>query len=131
MKRIFLAAVFFLFACLMVYAQQSGGTTPPSSAQTRQTAQQYLSQARTNSTQFESILADLTARNTSNRDLENFNRLSADIERLEASINIEQSRLNTNLANGRRVDTEMINRIQRLIDQHKAKLAELEAFISN
>jgi DNA anti-recombination protein RmuC len=130
MKRIILATVILLLTCMMVYAQQAQGGLP-SSSQTRQTAQQYLSQARTNSTQFESILADLTARNTSNRDLENFNRLRADIDRLEASINIEQSRLNTNLASGRRVDPEMLNRIQRLIDQHKAKLAELEAFISN
>jgi hypothetical protein len=130
MKRIILAAVILFFACIMVYAQQAQGTTPPSSSQTRQTAQQYLSQARTNSSQFESMLADLTARNAGNRDMETFNRIKAEIERLEASINIEESRMRTNLDNGRKVDPEMLNRIQRLIDQHKAKLAELEAFIS-
>jgi hypothetical protein len=130
MKRIILAAVILLFTCIMVYAQQAQGGSPPSSSQTRQTSQQYLSQARSNSTQFESMLADLTARNAGNRDMETFNRIKAEIDRLEASINIEESRMRTNLDNGRKVDPEMLNRIQRLIDQHKAKLAELESFIS-
>ena len=131
MKRILLAAVILLVAGMMVYAQQAAtqGTSRPSSSQIKQTAQQYLTQAKSNSSQFESTLNDLDARNVSNKDAETFNRLKNEIDRLENMINTEQARIGGNLEGGQRLDSELLNRIQRLIDQHKAKLAELEAFI--
>ena len=49
---------------------------------------------------------------------------------LENQINDEQTRLNASLDRNIRVSRETFDRIQRLIDQHKAKLAELEAFTS-
>jgi FMN-dependent NADH-azoreductase len=125
-----MAIVVLLFVGVMVHAQ-AGGATLPSSSETRQTAQQFLSQAKTNSSQFESTLADLTARNVSNKDLEAFTRLRNEINQLESLINNEQARANNTLQGGSRFDGELLNRIQRLIDQHKAKIAELEAFVSN
>ena len=132
MKRILLATLILLLAGMTVYAQQAaqGGTNLPSSSQTKQNAQQYLTQAKTNGSQFTSALSDLNARNLSNKDLITFNQLKTEIDRLEALINTEQARIGGNLDSGHKVDAELLNRIQRLIDQHKAKMDELEAFIS-
>ena len=128
MKRILLTLVVLLVFSSLVYSQQS---TLPSSAQTRQNAQQYLGQARTNATQYESTLNDLIARNLGNKDLATFNRLKSEIERLETMITREQAQMGATLERGTKVSTESLDRIQRLIDQHRAKLAELDTFISS
>ena len=128
MKRILLATMILLLVCGMVFAQQAGG--PPTSSQTKQTAQQLSTQAKTNASQFDTTLADLFARNTSNKDAETFNRLRNEITRLENSISAEQTRIRELLDNGRRLSPELLERVQRLMDQHKAKVAELDAFIA-
>jgi len=125
-KRISLIAVILLVISVAVFAQQAGG--PPQTAETMQSAQQTLSQGRTNSSQFESTLADLLARNTSNSNADIYNRLKSEIDQLEAQINDEQTRIRARLDKGTKVNPAMFDRIQRLIDQHKAKLAELERF---
>ena len=130
MKRILLTTVLLLIVGVFMYAQQ-GGSEPPQSAQTKQTAQQYLSQAKSNSSQFESTLADLKARNTSNKDAYNFNRLRNEIDRLESTINSEQKSMRANLDRGIRVNSDAMNRIENFINQHKAKIAELEYFVSS
>ena len=129
MKRILLATLILLVMGITVYAQQ-GGSSLPSSSETKQNAQQYLSQAKTNSSQFESTLADLNARNVGNKDLDAFTRLRTEIDRLESMIKTEQARVEANLGSGNKLDNELFNRIQRLIDQHKSKIAELEVFIA-
>ena len=129
MKRILLTIVILLVAGAFVYAQQA--SNPPSSAQTKQTAQQYLGQARTNSSEFEATLNDLRARNTSNKDAATFNRLKTEIDRLEQMIVREETQMGSTLDRGTKVSTESLERIQRLHDQHKAKMAELEAFIQD
>ena len=129
MKRILLAFVILLVAGTFVYAQQAA-SSPPSSAQTKQAAQQYLGQARTNSSQFETTLSDLNARNVSNKDAATFNRLRSEINRLEEQIKKEETQMRSSLDRGTKLSSESLNSIQRLVDQHKAKVAELEAFIS-
>jgi len=124
MKRVLLAIVVLLAAGVAVYAQT------PTSAETRQNAQAHLNQSRSNSAQFEQTLADLYARNSGNTDSAVFNQLRMEIDRLEASITTEQNRIRVALDNGNRVNPEMFNRVQRLIDRHGARLAELEAFIA-
>ena len=128
MKRILLTIVILLVAGSIVYAQQA--SSPPTSAQTKQNAQQYLGQARTNSSQYESGLNDLIARNISNKDAATFNRLRSEIDRLEEQIKKEETQMGATLDRGSKVSSEALNRIQRLVDQHKAKLAELDSFIS-
>ena len=130
MKRILLTIVVLLVAGSFVYAQQAA-SSPPSSAQIKQTAQQYLGQAKTNSQQSEAVLNDLRARNTSNKDAATFNRLKSELDRLEDMINKEEAQMAAILDRGTKVSTESLDRIQRLHDQHKAKMAELESFISN
>jgi hypothetical protein len=124
-KRISLITIILLMVSVAVFAQQAG---PPQSAETKQSAQQTLTQGRTNSTQFESTLADLKSRNTSNLDADTYNRLKNELDLLESQINVEQTRIRTRLDRGTKVNPAMFDRVQRLIDQHKAKLAELEKF---
>ena len=128
MKQILLTIVVLLLAGTMVYAQQAGG--PPQSAETRQSAQQTVTQSRTNSSQFVAALADLNARNTSNIDAAYYNQLKADIDKLEAAITSEEGKIRASLDRGSKVGPQLFERIQRLIDQHKAKTDELDAFTS-
>ena len=132
MKRVCLTIVFLFTAGIMVFAQMTplDPTSRPTSAQTTETARGTLDQARSNATQFDSSQAELIARNTSNNDRQTYERLNAEIARLAANINSEQNRLANSLDRGIRVNPEAFDRIQQLIDQHKAKVAELEAFTS-
>jgi hypothetical protein len=131
MKRFLITIIVLLLASAMTYAQQARGTPNPTSAQVRQSAQQFLTQGRANSSQFESIFAELQAGRTSNVDSIAFNRLKFEIETLESMITAEENRLKATLDNGRNVSQELLDRVQRLINQHKSKLDELEAFIAN
>ena len=126
MKRISLVTIILLVISVAVFAQQAGG--PPQTAEVMSSAQQTLSQGKTNSSQFESTLADLKARNTSNLNADTYNRLKSEIEQLEFQINVEQTRIRSRLDRGTKVNPAMFDRVQRLIDQHKAKLDELERF---
>ena len=128
MKRVLFVVVVFLLAGA-IYAQQSGAGLP-SSSQTRQKAQQYSTQAKSNSSKFESDLADLNARNSGNKDLDTFNRLKAEIDQLETRINSEQIKIKASLDTGKKAPQASLDRIDRLIKQHQEKIAELDAFIA-
>ena len=134
MKGIFLTVAILFAASLTVFAQQQtgaiGATSRPTSAQTRDTASQFLNQAKSNSTQFDTNQSDLNTRNTANSDSHAFDTLKKEIERLETQITDEQNRSANNLNGGAKLNQESLDRIQRLLDQHKAKIAELEAFIA-
>jgi uncharacterized protein YabE (DUF348 family) len=125
MKMVLLATAVILAGTAMAHAQQTQTST-----EVTQSAQQSLGQSRTNAAQFESVLADLQSRNTSNSDVASYAQLRAEISRLEAAINTEQARIRNSLDSGSRVGPEMFNRVQRLMDRHAEKLAELEAFIN-
>jgi len=130
MKRILLVTIMLLFAGMIVFAQQAGGSSQPSSAQIKQNAQQSLTQSKTNSSQFESTLDTLKAQNVSNSDAATYRRLKGRIDQLEAQITKEQAQMQAKLDQGVKVSSSIIDQIERLIEQHKAALAELENFVS-
>jgi len=130
MKRI-LMVVILIATGIAVFAQQTSTqktTNRPSSEQTRQNAKQYLEQAKSSSSKFDSTQADLNARNVSNDDERRFNQLKSEIERLEASIVAEQNKISATLEKGLKVSSETLDNVQRMLDKHKEKVAELESF---
>jgi len=129
MKRILFVVVVFLLAGAL-YAQQARTGNHPSSSQTKQDAQQYSTQAKSRSSQFEADLAELLARNVSNKDLETFNRIKSEIEELESKIGEEKNKIITDLDKGHVATTTSLNRVDRLIKQHQTKIKELDTFIS-
>ena len=131
MKKFLLANVILLMTGIAVFAQQAGATNRPSSAEIKTSATQYLSEGKSNASQFDTMQANLNARNASNKDAFAFNQLKDEIGKLESSINEEQNKIAASLDRGMKINEESFTRVQRLIDQHKAKLAELEAFTSS
>ena len=133
MKRIFLAAIILLVIGIAAFAQQTTTletTNRPTSVQTKEEAREYLNQGRSNSSQFDASQAELNTRNNSNNDMHTFNRLKTEIDRLEASISSEENKVRASLDRGVKVSPELIDRIERLIEQHKAVTDELDAFTS-
>jgi len=130
MKKILLAAIVFLAIGIMVYAQQGSPANPPSN-QTKQAAQQYYNQAKSNNDTFQETLADLKELNGSNRDAYTFNRIKREIERIESTINSEERSIRASLDRGTKVNTEVMNRYENFIIQHTAKMEELEDFLRN
>jgi len=128
MKRIFVVVI-LLATSMAVFAQTR--STRPTSEQTRDSAKQFLEQGKTNATQFDSMQSSLNSRNIGNDDARNFNLLKTEIERLEASIVAEQNKISATLEKGLKVSSETLDNVQRLIDKHKDKLAELEKFSSS
>ena len=131
MKRTFLVTIMMLVAGIIAFAQQSDGTPKPTSAETRQNAQQTLTQAKSNSSKFESTLSSLKTQNTSTGDAATYKRLKAQLEQLELSINREQARMQASIDLGQKVSSTTVDEIQKLIDQYKAAMTEMEAFISH
>ena len=130
MKRIFVVVI-LLATSIAVFAQQANRTsTRPTSDQTRENAKQYLEQARSASQKYNETQSDLNARNVGNDDERRFNQIKAEIERLEVLIATEQYKISTTLDKGVKVSRETLDNVSRLLDQHKQKLAELEAFSS-
>jgi cob(I)alamin adenosyltransferase len=129
MKRILVVVILFA-ACNTVFAQQANRVSNrPTPEQTRENIRQYLEQGRASAAQLDAVQADLNARNAGNEDERRFNQLKADIERLELSIIMEQNKISFTLEKGTKVNRETFDRVQRMIDSHKDKLAELEKFI--
>ena len=127
MKQGFLTIVVFMMVCVTVNAQTASLT----GSQIKQEAQQYLQQVRTTSSQFDTTMVDQTTRDIDNKNNITLNRLKTEIERLAASINAEQKRIDYELNRGFRVDQSTIKRVQQLIDKYKEKMLELEAFIES
>jgi cytoskeletal protein RodZ len=130
MKRIFMVVI-LLATGIAVFAQQANTqrtTNRPTSQQTKDSAKQFLEQSRTNASQFDSTQASLNTRNTGNDDERRFNQLRAEIERLEAQIIAEQNKISATLERGIKVSRETLDNVSRLLERHKEKLAELEAF---
>jgi molecular chaperone GrpE (heat shock protein) len=119
-----------LFVGIIVFAQQAGGSSLPTSTQTKQNAQQTLNDAKASSTQFESTLSALRLQNLSNSEADTYKRLKAQIEQLEARILREQARIQAALDQGQKIATSTLDEIQKLIDQHKSAMAEMERFIA-
>jgi len=129
MKRTLLVTIMLLFVGIIVFAQQAGGSSLPTSNQTKQSAQQTLNDAKTNSTQFESVLGNLRIQNVSNNDADTYKKLKAQIEQLEARITREQARVQAALDQGQKIAGSTLDEIQKLIDQYKSAMADMERFI--
>jgi len=130
MNRI-LMVIILLAASITVFAQQATRTSNrPTSDQTRENARQYLEQSKSKASQLASTQSDLNARNTGNDDERYFNQLKVEIERLETSITAEQNKISTTLEKGIKVSRETLDNVQRMIEKHKEKVAELERFSS-
>jgi len=127
MKRGFMTIVVLIIVSITVYAQAATLT----GSQIKQEAQQYLQQVRTTSSQFDTTMVDQTTRDIDNKNNSTLNRLRTEIEKLAASINAEQKRIDYELGRGLRVSQSTIKRVQQLIDKYKEKMAELEAFIES
>jgi len=130
MKRTLLVTIMLLFVGIIVFAQQAGGSSLPTSTQTKQSAQQTLNDAKTNSTQFESVLSALRTQNMSNSDADTYRKLKAQIEQLEARITREQTRVQAALDQGQKIAASTLDEIQKLIDQYKSAMADMERFIA-
>ena len=130
MKRILLAAVILFVAGTAIYAQQAG-SPPPTTEQTRQSAQQFISSGKSKSSQFDTFLDDFKTRNTSNDNASNFRRLSYEADQLESRINREGAIINSILSNGNQASDVRLDRYEHLVKQYKWKLAEMENFISD
>jgi len=126
MKRIFLAVALVLAVGIAVFAQEI-----PTSAQTKENATQYLNQAKSNSQDFDTLLADLRARNVSNADLLAFNKLKGEIEAIEAQIRAEEKTISNSLNKKVKLTDAAFGKLENLLAQHKAKQEELQQFISS
>ena len=127
MKRILWVVVILLAAGAVMYAQQA----QPSAAQIKQDAQNYLNQAKNNSSQFDSMLNELRLRNGAGLSINTLNQLKADIERLEARIKSEADGVTSVLDRGNKVYTERLDFIEQLINLHRSKQNELAALIAS
>jgi len=130
MKRTLLVTFMLLFAGIVVFAQQAGASSLPSSAQTKQDAQQAVTEAKTNASQFESTLNDIRTRITSNNDAATYKRLKIQIDTLEGKIKNAQANIQAEINQGHSVSASMVEQIQQLLDQHKTAIAEMEAFLA-
>ena len=137
MKRIIFTAVILIAAGTLVYAQQA--KAPASSSQnktsvaeqTRQEAREYLDQAKTNTTEFESTYDDLLDRNGGSDFAAAYRRLKAEIDSLESRIKYEESSIDGSLTKGARISTTVFDHLRQLLDQYKAKTDELEKYIQD
>ena len=128
MKRFLLISVIFFIASIALYAQQGNN---PTSAQTKQNAQQFLNEAKSNDSQFQSDLNELKKMNLSIDDLSWHNRLKHDINRLEKQITEQEKSIRVRLEKGNRVSTDNMERFERIVNQHGQKVKELNSFVSN
>jgi len=131
MKRIFMVVILFA-AGIAVFAQQANrNSNHPTPEQIRENMKQYVEDGKSKASQLGAIQADLNARNVSNEDERRFKLLKAEIEKLEASIRLEHYNISNTQDKGVKVSRETLDNVQRMIDKHKEKLAELETFTTN
>ena len=124
MKRIFLVLVILFTASTIMYAQQAAGPS-------RQDMQAYLNQVRENSSRFDSMLEEIIDRNSTSALTRSFARLVAQIDSLAARIQAEVTGITAIHDRGNFVSESMIERVERLINLHKARQEELERLLSN
>ena len=130
MKRIFMVVILSA-ASITVFAQQTNRISNyPTPEQNRENMKQYVELGKSRASQLGERQAELNARNAGNDDERRFNQLKTEIERLEASIRAEQFNISSTLEKGLKVSRETLDNVQRMIDKHKEKLAELETLSS-
>ena len=123
MKRIVLAIVILLAAGFVVYAQQG---TP-----TKQDMQNYLNEVKSKTSDYDSMMEDIISNNSSSGLATRFARIKADIEKLEARIDGEVKSIQSVHDKDQKVGSQVIDSLQRDIDQRKAKQKELEDLLAS
>jgi len=111
-----------LLAATLVFAQQSGQPTKPE-------MQSYVNQAKQNSSQFDSILQELIARNASSGDINAYLRLKAEIDQLESRIKSQEYSIRATHERDNKVSPSVLNGLSKLIETHKKKVAEIDAIV--
>ena len=124
MKRILLTIAILLIAGTMVFAQQRN-------SQNQDEKQKYLDEAKANNSAFQDTIADLKDRNGYSGNSYKFDRLKNEIGRLESTINSESKSINSSLEKGSRVSSEVMNRLERSINQPTKKVEEMENLLSS
>ena len=128
MKRILLTIVVLLIASTMVYAQQRNSQNQTQASNERQ---KFLDEAKSNNSEFQDNLANLKDRNGHSGSTYTFNRLKSEIVRLENTINSETKSINTRLEKDTRVNSEVITRLEKYVNQHTTKVEELDELLSS
>ena len=123
MKRILIAVVILLVAGTIVCAQQAGTTT-------KEDKQKYLDQAKKNSSEFESTLEELIANNSRSGDEYKYNQLKSEIDQLDSKIRSESASIKARHDSGNRVSTGIMDGLEKNVNQHKDKVAELGALVN-
>jgi len=130
MKRILVVVVLFAVSITVSAQQANRVSNRPTPEQTREKMKQYLEQSKLKASQFDSTQADLNAMNAGNDDERRFSQLKAEIDKLEALIKVEQHSISGTVEKGLKVSKETLDNVQRMLDRHKEKLAELENITS-
>ena len=112
-----------LAAGAIAYAQSAGNPT-------KQDMQNYLNKAKDNTSQYDSKLQDLKSKNNSGGDIHTFIRLKDEIDRLESRIQTEINNITATHDRGNTVSSQIMDNLERMIDQHKQKVAELDALVA-
>ena len=128
MKRIFFVVFILLAISTVLYAQQ--GRPRMTDAEARQAAQGYLPQTRANASEFEAKMAELRLMGMGHSDVSRFLFLRAELSRLESQITNEIDRFETRFDNGQGVNTALLDRLEGLVNQYRARLNDLEAFVA-
>ena len=124
MKRILLVVVILVAASTMVSAQQSR------TAVSKQEMDAYLDRVKENSSKFDSMLSDIKERNGSSAGAYTFNRLKSEIDSLASRIQSEGASISATHDRGNKVSSETVDRVERMINQHKKKEGELQELLS-
>jgi hypothetical protein len=90
-----------------------------------------LNQVRSNTSDHDSRLSGIISRNSTSGDAHTFLRMKSEIDALDARITREMDRITAVHDRDTKVSTVMIENLERMIDQRKAKQEELEKFLSN
>ena len=132
MKRIFFLIIVLILVTGAVFAQQQ---TQPREQQTagqiRQNAQQTVTRTRETADEFEAALEDLRMRNNNNHDLSIYLRIRGELEALETMINNERFNIEARLDRDVRVSNDVMTRLERMIEQYRAKTVEMEVFANS
>lgn len=123
MKRIFLAIVILFVAGVIVYAQQG--------APTKQEMQNYLSEVQSKTSEYDSMLEDIISRNASSGEIHQFLRLKGEINRLDQKIQSEINSITAIHDKDNKVSSQIIDSLQRSMNERKARQQELENLLSN
>ena len=129
MKKIILVCLILGLMSTALFAQLRGTPELPTTEEVRQQARQFRDEVSRIQTEFEEDLDYIRERNLGNNDAADFVRLRNEIIRLEGMINTEYDNILARLNRGIRVSFDIIDRFERMVEQHRGMLETLDGFI--